>query len=93
MARRKITVPFLDNKTIKEKADSFRKKLWNDSVPVDIESIIELKLKMDIIPVIRLQKECDTDALIASNWRSIYVDKDRYLSECYQEQIEVFFCS
>ncbi len=88
MASKKINIPFLNNRTIKRKADSFREKLWDDNVPVDIENIIDLRLKMDVIPVVKLQERCDTDALIFSNWKSIYVDKDRALPE----QIKIFFC-
>lgn len=83
----KIIVPFLDNKTIKNKADSFRSKFWDNSVPVDIEEIVDLKLKIDLVPIANLQNLCDTDALITSNWRAIYVDKDRFLDERFQSRL------
>lgn len=79
--------PFLGNSKIREKAESFRKEFWNDEIPVDIEKIIELKLEICIIPVSDLTKRCDTDALISSNWESLYVDKDKYLDERYDNRL------
>lgn len=87
MDYRKITVPFLDNKKIKKEADLFRKKFWGNSIPVDIEAIIELKLKIDIVPVPGLERLCDVDALISSNWKYVYVDYDRFLDERYTNRL------
>lgn len=46
-----IIVPFIGNDEIKKKADKFREKLWGDKIPVKIERIIEIKLKIKIIPI------------------------------------------
>jgi len=37
-----IKVPFLTKGEISTAADLFRKKYWNDTIPVDIEKIIAL---------------------------------------------------
>ncbi len=87
MDYRKIKIPFLSNAQIKKKAERFRHKFWDDSVPVDIERIIDIKMKLDIVPVKRLQKQCDTDALISSNWKLIYIDHDRFLDDRYQNRL------
>ena len=87
MDYKSIKVPFLNNTDIRGKADLFRAKFWDNSIPVDIENIIDLKLKIDIIPVPSLQKLCDTDALISSNWKSLYIDKQRYLDGRYQNRL------
>ncbi len=87
MDYRKIVVPFLDNLVVKKKADLFREKFWDGSVPVDIESIIDIKLEIDLIPKSGLQKSFDVDALITSNWKSIYVDKGRFLSDRFQNRL------
>jgi len=87
MDYRKIKVPFLGNIVIKNGADLFRKKFRVYSVPVDIEKIIELGLKISLIPVPNFQNFCDTDALITSNWQFIYVDKDRYQDERFQNRL------
>ncbi len=91
MNLKKIKVPFLDDKTINEKTSSFRKKFNCDFIPVDIEKVIELKLRFDIIPVPDLQKLCYTDALISSDWEKIYVDKERYLDDRYQKRVRFSF--
>jgi hypothetical protein len=39
MDYKKIVIPFLNNSAIKDKAISFRKKFWDDSIPVEIEDI------------------------------------------------------
>ena len=83
----KIKAPFLSAAFIKNRADLFRRKYWDDSFPVEIEDIIELKLKLDIIPVSRLQKLCDTDALITSDWLSVYVDSEKYLDNRYKNRL------
>lgn len=80
-----IKVPFLNEQKIKTKTELFRKKFWNDSVPVDIEKIIDVKLKIDVIPIQGLQRL--TDALISSNWQSIYVDYDKYINDDNQNRL------
>lgn len=66
----KIKAPYINNKEIKKKADLFRQKFWDDSIPVDIETIIDVKLKIDVIPSLNLKQECDSDTLISSDWKS-----------------------
>ena len=87
MDYKNIKIPFLDNSLISKKADLFRKNFWNDSLPVEIEDIIDLKLKLDIIPTPGLFKLSNTDALIASSWKCIYVDNDRYLDDKYKNRL------
>lgn len=87
MDYRKIRVPFLNNKEIKNKADLFRKKFWNESVPVDMEEIIELKLKISLAPIPNLQNSFGIDAFIASSWRLVYVDEARYLDGRFQNRL------
>ena len=70
-----IKIPFINGEKIKRKADLFREKFWDDSVPVDIEKIIDIKLEIDIIPLPNLG-----DAFISSDWKSIYVDQNKYLN-------------
>jgi hypothetical protein len=91
MDYKKVSIPFLDNSVIKSKADNFRNKFGNNSVPVDIEKIIDIKLGIDIIPSPGLQYLCDTDALISSNWKSILVDYNRFSDERYQNRLRFSF--
>jgi len=76
-----VKVPFLSNEKIKEEANLFRKKFWDDRIPIDIEYIIDVKLKIFIVPIPDFLKNCNIDALISSDWKCIYVDKDEYLDE------------
>jgi Zn-dependent peptidase ImmA (M78 family) len=82
-----MRIPFFDNKELKQKADEFRFKYWGDMVPVDIEQIIEFKLGIEIIPIPGLYKQCNADALISSDWRTIYVDNDNYLDDRYYKRL------
>ena len=77
----KIKIPFLSNQIIKTKADSFRKKYWNEGIPVDIEKIIDIKFEIDIIPVKNSNNFFDADALMVSSWKAIYVDYNNYLND------------
>lgn len=81
MDYREIKVPYINNAEISRRAEEFRKTYWDDSVPVEIEEIIEFKLKIYITPIHGLVSECDIDALIKSDWKEIYVDNDRFLDE------------
>lgn len=86
-----INVPFLGNLIIKNKADLFRKTFWDNSIPVEIEDIIDLKLRLDIVPTKDLLRQCDTDALITSNWNLIYVDHDKFMDERYKNRLRFSF--
>ena len=83
----KIKVPYLGNTAINNSVDLFRKTYRASSIPIEIEKIIELELKISLAPVPNFQNFCDTDALITSNWQLIYVDKDRYEDERSQNRL------
>lgn len=46
-----IVIPYLSNAQIERKAGLFREKFWGNGVPIDIENIIDIKLKIYVIPV------------------------------------------
>lgn len=79
-----MRIPFFKNDELKQKAEDFRNKYWGDAAPVDIEQIIEFNLRVNIVPVPGLYRKCNADALISSDWRTIYVDNDNYSDDrCY----------
>ena len=80
-------IPFLNNREIDVSVEKFRKRFWGESIPVDIERIIDIELKIDIVPVPGFHNLCDTDALITSGWDMIYIDKDVYLNDRYQNRL------
>lgn len=82
-----IKIPFLKNSILAENAEKFKEKFWDSSIPVDVEYIIDVKLKIDVIPSPGLYTQCNIDALIASSWQAIYIDKDKYLDERYQNRL------
>ena len=82
-----IKIPFLSNKIIAQKVELFRQKFWGQKVPVDIEKIVELRLKISIIPIPDLQNLCNTDAFLTSNGRVICVDNTSYLDERYSRRL------
>lgn len=74
----KTKIDFISNGEIKTKADKFRLKIWGQEIPVDIEKIIEIKLKIDIIPIPGMLNQCGMDAQITSDFSSVYVDQKSY---------------
>jgi hypothetical protein len=82
-----IKTPFLSLESIKKEADEFRLKLWGNTVPVDIEKILENKLGISIIPLPDLNRICDTDAFISSDWSSVIVDNEKYMDDKYQNRL------
>lgn len=58
MDYRKIIIPFLSKAEIRNKADLFRKKFWDRPVPVGIENIIEISLKISLVPIPGFQNLC-----------------------------------
>jgi len=88
MKYKNITVPFIRIDEIKIKADDFRKKFWGNTIPVEVEAIVEIKLKIKIIPIPNLFKLCSVDSQISSNFASILVDQDSYL---YNETNRIYF--
>lgn len=88
MKYKNIAVPFVGSDEIKRKANNLRKKIWGDKIPVEIETIIEIKLKIKIIPIPNLFKLCSVDSQISSDFSSIWVDQDSYL---YDETNRLYF--
>ena len=83
----KIRVPFVGSSIINKKADFFRGQYWDSKIPVDIEKIISVKLKIDIFPIPDMMDQCNTDVLLLSDWESIYVDYKMYYDERFQNRL------
>jgi hypothetical protein len=88
MKYKNVIVLFVGSHEIKRKADNFREKLWGSKIPVKIETIIEIKLKIKIIPIPNLFKLCSVDSQISSDFSSIWVDQYSYL---YDETNRIYF--
>lgn len=83
----KIKIQPLSNQQIKDLADKMRLKFWGDKIPVDIENILEDKLKISIIPVPGLRQQISFDSFISSDWKNVYVDNESYMSDNYYRRI------
>lgn len=81
MNYKNIVAPYLNNVTIEESVEVFRKDFWDNTIPVEIEDIIELKLNISVVPIPGFLKLTNMDALITSDWKYIYVDNGEYLDE------------
>ncbi|MBM3257978.1 MAG: ImmA/IrrE family metallo-endopeptidase [Candidatus Nealsonbacteria bacterium] len=82
MNYRNIVAPYLNNIAIEKSVEIFRKNFWKDAIPVEIEDIIELKLKIRLVPIPGFLKLTNMDALITSDWKCVYVDNNEYLDDC-----------
>jgi len=82
----KVKVPFFNWKAINPKVDAFREKYCDSILPLDIERVIEFKLDINIVPVPGLGKIC-SEALITSDWLTLYVDKELYEDERKQNRL------
>ena len=70
------TLSFADLR--KRAADFLQQFPARSSVPVDIEGIVDLDLRIHVFPVPSLHKLCDTDAFISSDCTRITVDEFVY---------------
>ena len=61
----KFKCPYLGKREIWQIAENFRAKFWpENTLPVDIESIVEKRLKLNIEPEPGLLNESDIDAYL-----------------------------
>jgi len=72
-----LNIPYLPDENIRQKADNFLNKNWGDNIPVDIELIVEKKLKLDIIPLPGLYRITGTEAFLSGDLNEIIFDVDR----------------
>ena len=88
MDPREIVPEKLSMAQIREIAEKFRKDyIFNYSIPVDIERIIELTMGIYIIPVKSLQHDCDMEGFISRDFKSIYVDEALYTDDRYYKRV------
>lgn len=74
-------IPYLSPAAIEREAEAFRRKYWDESLPVDIEHIVDVRMDLRIVPVPGLYASLGIKAYISSNWKEIMVDKGAYENE------------
>lgn len=73
---------------IRELADKFRNEnIFNYSIPVDIERVIEATMGIYIIPIKGMQDDCDMEGYISRDFKYIYVDEEMYLDNRYYKRV------
>ena len=88
MDPRKIVPAKLTMSEVRDIAERFRSEyIFNDSIPVDIERIIESTMGICIIPVKSLQHDCDMEGFISRDFKSIYLDEDLYMDDRYYKRV------
>ena len=83
---------WIDKEELWERADKFRSEYWPEqSLPVDIEQIVEFSLKLDIVPMHNLQSDNDMEACLKMDLSGIVVDYDRYMNTKYANRMRFSF--
>ncbi|MDO9585047.1 MAG: hypothetical protein Q7I93_01025 [Syntrophales bacterium] len=73
-------------------AEDVRNRYWSsDKLPVDVEAIVEFKLKLDIDPENNLMQTTDMEAYLRSDLRGIVVDHDHYMNEKFANRMRFLF--
>jgi Zn-dependent peptidase ImmA (M78 family) len=84
----KIVSLRLTQEKIREAAEEYRKEhIFDNSLPVDLEHVIEATMGISIIPIESLQKACDMEGFISKDFKTIYVDKDLYTDDRYYKRV------
>ncbi len=77
----KIPLEKLRKDDIRLHSDQFSSTYNADrEVPVPIDTIIESKLEIDIVPMANLKESLDNDAFIARDFTTIYLDQNIYFT-------------
>ncbi|HKZ41818.1 MAG TPA: ImmA/IrrE family metallo-endopeptidase [Candidatus Hodarchaeales archaeon] len=73
-------------------AEDVRNRYWSaEKLPVDVEAIVEFKLKLDIDPENNLMQKTDMEAYLRSDLRGVVVDHDHYMNEKFANRMRFSF--
>lgn len=80
--------PYIDKRDIWKTAEEFRTNFWPQrELPIDIEGIIEKRLKLNIEPEHGLLEEFDVDAYLKRDLTGIVVDYKCYMDERFTNRL------
>ncbi len=75
----KLQVDYLSHEQLRKRAAEFQLRYHpSGTIPVPIEEIIDVQLKLDIVPMPGLMRSFDVDAFISSDMTAICVDEHIY---------------
>jgi Zn-dependent peptidase ImmA (M78 family) len=77
---------------IRDCAEAVRNRFWSaGKLPVNVEAIVEFKLKLDIEPEHNLMQQTDMEAYLRSDLAGIVVDHDHYMDEKFANRMRFSF--
>jgi hypothetical protein len=80
--------PYISQQECWNAADRFREQYWaSGETPVDILSIAEFDLDLEIRTITGLKEEADVDALLLGDWRTVIVDQRQYMDERFANRM------
>jgi hypothetical protein len=72
-------IPIYSYEDLRKKADEFLHKYHpSGNIPIPIEEIVEFEFRINIVPVLGLQREFEVEGFSASDLKNIYVDEYIY---------------
>jgi hypothetical protein len=84
--------PYISKEQIWEQAEKFRSEFWpEDTLPVDIEALVEKRLRLNIEPEHNMLSEFDIDAYLRVDLLGIVVDYNCYMNEKYINRLRFSF--
>lgn len=76
------TFPIYRFETIRQKADQVRKACTkNNSIPVDIDHIVEFGYQLEVRPLKNLKSSLDMEGMLSKDRTTIFVDNDTYMDD------------
>jgi len=79
MEPQKFRAPFLSPAEIWKRADDVREKYpAGRSFPVEVLDLAEFDLGLELVPADGLRRQCDTEAILFGDLKTILVDKDAF---------------
>ena len=84
--------PYITKEQIWQEAENFRSEFWpEDTLPVNIEMIVENRLNLNIEPEHNLLTELDIDAYLRVDLTGIIVDYNCYMNEKFINRLRFSF--
>jgi hypothetical protein len=85
---RLFKAPFLNKNEIWRQADEFRQQVWpSEDIPLDVMSVLEFELDMQIRTVSSLREDDDVDALLLGDWKTIMIDQRLFMNDRYSNRL------
>ncbi len=81
-AARNFRAPFMSQQQCWAAADQFRQQYWpSGEIPVDVLTMVEFDLDLEIRTITGLKEDADVDALLLGDWKTLIVDQQQYLDD------------